>query len=92
VGSPLPGDVHCWSMRVSGLRILASAPELRIPAILNIPLGAGTEEGDGDSASGEQRATCNSETQSAADWHGLELALALALVPGLAKRQYCSRH
>jgi len=57
VGSPLPGDVHCWSMRVSGLRTLASAPELRIPAILNIPLGAGTEEGDGDSASGEQRAT-----------------------------------
>lgn len=56
-GSPLPGDVHCWSMRVSGLRTLASAPELRIPAILNIPLGAGTEEGDGDSASGEQRAT-----------------------------------
>ena len=41
-------------MRVSGLRTLASAPELRIPAILNIPLGAGTEEGDGDSASNMQ--------------------------------------
>jgi hypothetical protein len=36
-------------------------PELRIPAILNIPLGAGTEC---SKLTATRRATCNSETQS----------------------------
>jgi hypothetical protein len=50
--APFPETCTAGACECQDFRTLAR--ELRIPAILNIPLGAGTEQVDGDSASNVQ--------------------------------------